>query len=84
VWAAERELGQAGRGEGSAGWAGPQGGWGGFPLFISSSFMCLFFFFPFYLSLVLVLNSKYTMPYESMWMHNKAQSSKNRCSSNVQ
>jgi hypothetical protein len=45
-------------------------GWGAGPF----SFL-LFLSLPFYLKLLLVLNSKYTMPYESRRMHNKAQSS---------
>jgi hypothetical protein len=55
-----------GRGEGALGCAG----WGAGPF----SFL-LFLSLPFYLKLLLVLNSKYTMPYESRRMHNKTQSS---------
>jgi hypothetical protein len=40
-------------------------GTAGLFLLCSSSFLYLFLFFPFYLNLVLVLNSKNTMPYES-------------------
>jgi hypothetical protein len=60
---------------GGRGWAEGEdalgcAGWGAGPF----SFL-LFLSLPFYLKLLLVLNSKYTMPYESRRMHNKTQSS---------
>jgi hypothetical protein len=56
-WAKSAEMGQ-GEDRLGEGTAGPF-------LLCSSSFLYLFLFFPFYLNLVLVLNSKNTMPYES-------------------
>jgi hypothetical protein len=56
-WAKSVEMGQ---GEDRLG-----EGMTGLFLLCSSSFLYLFLFFPFYLHLVLVFNSKNTMPYES-------------------